>query len=312
VRRAAVLATAIGLAIALTGGGADSSSAQAAVRDAFVRTVDTGSSRFTLSLAIPESEAAPRGDYKIDGLMDYVRHRGRISFGSNSELLIDGNMTYMQTTLPWRHDTVWVGSDTSGQESDPFDLQERAMNNPLSLLKFLTEVGSDLRNVGTEQVRGAETTHYEGTLNLQDVVENAPPQERANLKDTLDFIGQFEPTSVPFGLWVDRDGVARRLRIDQKGGSSIVIEYYEFGAPVSITRPPMDTMITFEELFKEVENHQTDSNCKDGESNTVGSSYNDQMILPENTETGSVGANAGELVPSSSAVYSVCSTIGGG
>jgi hypothetical protein len=294
VRRIAVLVAGIGFAIALTNGGSDSSPAQAAVRHAFVRTVDAGSSRFTLSLAIPPGEAPFAVDYKIDGLMDYVRHRGQISFGSNSELLIDGDMMYIQTALPWRHDAVWVSSNTSGQESDPFDLQERAMNNPLSLLRFLTGVASDLRNAGSEQVRDAETTHYEGTLNLQNVVENAPPQERADLRDTLDFIGQFEPTSVPFGLWVDGDGVARRLRIDQKDGGSTVIEYYDFGLPVSITPPPPKATITFEELFKEVEAHQTDSNCEGDQSSSDGSSYNDQL------------AEAPTFVPSGSATYYVC------
>jgi hypothetical protein len=271
--------------------------------------VDAGSSRFTLSFAIPPDEAPFAGDYKIDGVMDYFRHRGQVSFGPKSELLIDGNMTYMQTALPWRHDPVWVSEDTSGQQSDPLDLQERAMSNPLSLLKFLTGVGSDLRNAGSEQVRGAETTHYEGTLNLQHVVENAPPQERAGLKDTLAFIGQFEPTTVPFGLWVDGDGIARRLRIDQKGGGSITIEYYDFGLPVSITPPLADATITFVELFKEAQDHQTDSNCKADQSSSDGSTYNDQMTLPENT-----GANSGAsvFVPSSSTVYSICSTIGGG
>jgi hypothetical protein len=312
VRRAAVLVAGIGVAIALAGGGSGSSSAQAAVRHAFARTVDAGSSRFVLSWAIPEFETALTSDYKVDGLMDYVHHRGQISFGSQAETLIDADVTYSKTALPWRHDAVWVHSDTSGQESDPFDLQERAMNNPLSLLTFLTGVGSDVRNMGTERVRDAETTHYEGTLNLQNVIANAPQEERADLKDTLDFIGQFEPTSVPFGLWVDRDGVARRLRIDQKDSGSILIEYYDFGVPVSITPPPANATITIEELFKEVDDHQTDSNCNKDDSSTDSSTYNDQMVLPEHSEAGSGETNAEEFMPSSGAVYFVCSTIGGG
>ncbi len=308
-RRAALLVAGIGVAIWLAGGGSGSSSAQAAVRHAFARTVDAGSSRFTLSWAIPEFETA---DYKIDGLMDYAHHRGQMSFGSQAELLMDGDVTYSKTALPWRHDEVWVQSDTSGQESDPFNLQERAMSNPLSLLTFLIAVGSDVRSVGTERVRDAETTHYEGTLNLQNVIANAPQEDRADLKDTLDFIGQFEPTSVPFGLWVDRDGVARRLRIDQKGSGSILIEYYDFGVPVSITPPPVSATITIEELFKEVDDHQADSNCGKGEPRPDSSRYNDQMVLPERSEGGSEGTNAGEFVPSNGALYFVCSTVDGG
>jgi hypothetical protein len=312
VRRAAVLAAWLGLAIALSGGAGGSGSAQAAVKRALARTADAGSSRFTLSWVNSESEAGPPADYRLDGLMDYVHHRGRISFGRNSELLIDGNMTYMQTALPWRHEPVWVSSETGGQETDPFDLQERALTNPLSLLTFLTGVGTDLREAGSEEIRGVETTHYEGTLNLEAVVESAPPEERPDLQDTLDFIGQFEPTTVPFGLWVDGEGVARRLRVDRKGGGSIVIEYYDFGLSVSITPPPTDAIITSDELFKEVEDHQTDSGCEIDGSSIGGSSNNDQLTLPETAQSGPLGTNAGALPPPSSGVYSICFTIGGG
>ncbi len=116
--------------------------------------MDAGSSRFTLSFAVPEFEAGLPAGYKVVGLMDYVHHRGRISFGSQAEMLIDGDVTYSRTAMPWRDDAVWVRSDTSGQESDPFDLQERAMSNPLSLLTFLTGVGNDVRNIGTERTQG--------------------------------------------------------------------------------------------------------------------------------------------------------------
>jgi hypothetical protein len=127
----------------------------------------------------------------------------------------------------------------------------------------------------------------------------------------LDFIGQFEPTSVPFGLWVDGDGVARRLRIDQSSRGSMLIEYYDFGVPVSITPPPAEEMITAEELFKELEDHQRDSNCQDDNSRADGSSYNDQIVLSERSEAGSENTTRA-FVPTSSATYSVCSTIGGG
>jgi hypothetical protein len=96
----------------------------------------------------------------------------------------------------------------------------------------------------------------------------------------------------------------------QKDGGSTVIEYYDFGLPVSITSPPSEAIITFEELFKEVEAHQTDSNCEGDQSSSDGSSDNDQLTLPENP--GTSPAEAPTLLPSGSVTYYVCSTIGGG
>src|SRR5712691_3074916 len=79
------------------------------------------------------------------------------------------------------------------------------------------------------------------------------------------------PTKVPFGLWVDGDGVAHRLRIDEQGGSSMTIEYYDFGLPVEITPPPADEIMSDEEFFNEVEQHAGDANCDNGDGDSNGS-----------------------------------------
>jgi hypothetical protein len=143
---------------------------------------------------------------------------------------------------------------------DVFDLPDRALHNPIGMLEFLSGASRDTREVGSEVVRGTPTTHYEGTLDLQLVVDRAPPERRPELQSTLDFIAEDSPTKVPFGLWVDADLVTHRLRIDGDGASE-TIEYYDFGIPVEITLP--QETVSAEAFFDELEEHVDDQSCGD-------------------------------------------------
>jgi hypothetical protein len=264
VKRAAVLLVPLVLIAVLLGREGRATSAQAAVSQALTRTADARSSRFTLSWSSPLVSTEPPIASKFEGVMDYAHHRGRITYWKDSEVIFDGDVMYMKWPMPWRKESPWLRYDESGQEPDPLDLQERALRNPIGLLSFLSGASDGVREVGREEIRGTQTIHYEGTLDLQQVVDQSPPAKRAELQGLLDFIREDEPTTVPFGLWVDREGVAHRLRMDQSEGASVLVEYYDFGIPVQITPPAPSEIMSFEEFTKEIEAHSNDSQCGDG------------------------------------------------
>jgi hypothetical protein len=272
-------------------------SAEAAVKQTLARTIDARSSRFTLSWSGPD---LPSGEPpKVDGLMDYASHQGRVSYGQDSEVIFDGDVTYMKSRLPWRNGAAWLREE-GGDNANPLDLQERALSNPTGLLKFLTGAGKDVREVGSEEVHGSRTIHYEGTLDLQKVVDQTPAAARAELQDLLEFMREDEPTTVPFGLWVDSGGVAHRLRMDQSQGGSVLVEYYDFGIPVEITPPAPSEIVSTEDYMKELEAY-IDSRCGNEESG-----LHDTLAEGESTPQ---GGNPGSSLPET---HSGSSTIGGG
>ena len=289
----------VAMAVARVGAPA---SAEAAVKQALARTVDARSSRFTLSWSGPE---LPSGDrFKVEGLMDYASHRGRITYWQNDEVIVDGDVTYMQWPMPWRNDATWLRYD-GGNGADPLDLQERALSNPTGLLKFLTGAGNDVHEVGSEEIRGTRTIHYEGTVDLQKVVDQAPAGDQADLQVLLDFMREDEPTMVPFGLWVDGGGVAHRLRIDQGQGMSVLVEYYDFGLPVEITPPPPSKIISFEDFMKELEAHVGDSTCGNGEAG-----FQDAVVGSESAPpSGDSGSSLSEIHSEDSAVLNLSGDI---
>ena len=68
----------------------------------------------------------------------------------------------------------------------------------------------------------------------------------------LDFMKEFkEPTTIPYGLWVDDSGLARRLRYTagSEGEVSVTIEFSDFGVPVVLHTPPADQVMSASEFM---------------------------------------------------------------
>jgi hypothetical protein len=121
------------------------------------------------------------------------------------------------------------------------------------ILKLLDQAG-DLQTVGTEQVRGADTTHYRGNLDLASALAEVSADERAKAESELGKVG-IDPSmaTVPVDVWIGTDGLVRRVQIGVQGlestasttagndlGGTFTMEFYDFGQPVAITVPPAD------------------------------------------------------------------------
>ena len=263
-RRGLALAVLIAGAAAITAFLTDGhpASAQAAVRRAAGRTLDAGSSRFRITLsfngAVPAS-AMPA--VEEDGIMDYRRHRGSISGSAfGLEEIYDGETTYSNLG----DFTSWVPKDKpwirATESQDPFDPEATALRDPTRLLDFLRLTSSDVRKVGTEDVGGVQTVHYEGKLDLQKIVDQAPAAERPTLQEELGFMKQQNAgTTISYGLWVDSSDDTRRLRIDESGGiGSETIDFFDYGVAVDVQPPPASAVLSDEEFMTLMEQHAGD------------------------------------------------------
>jgi hypothetical protein len=125
------------------------------------------------------------------------------------------------------------------------------------VLKLLEQAG-DVTAVGTEQVRGVDTTHYQGTLDVAAALAKASAADRAKAESELGKVG-IDPSAVtvPVDVWIGTaDGLVRRVQIGVQGvetttstatgavGGTFTLELYDFGQPVAITVPPADQVFT--------------------------------------------------------------------
>jgi hypothetical protein len=128
-------------------------------------------------------------------------------------------------------------------------------SNPLDGLEALRGVSSDVTEVGTETVRGTETTHYRATIDLAKALADAPPEARDGARDLLDRAGT--PT-IPVDVWLDAQNRVRKYTMQVVGesngsaGSAVAVTYelYDFGAPVDVSAPPADEVADLGSLFE--------------------------------------------------------------
>ncbi|MEO6987370.1 MAG: hypothetical protein ABI239_01845 [Aquihabitans sp.] len=162
------------------------------------------------------------------------------------EMIVDGDTTYMKSSLfgMFGDDSKpWMKIPTADQDS----LTSGAPSDPNQFLDFLKNSGSDVEELGTEEVRGVETTHVRTVLDMEDIMANASAEEQAEMQEQLDSMGSSLP-EIPVEAWVDADGMIRRFTMtfdasslgeDELDGMSMefTIEMYDFGEPVDIQIP---------------------------------------------------------------------------
>lgn len=123
-------------------------------------------------------------------------------------------------------------------------------------LALLEGVSDDIHKLGKEDVRGAPTTHYRGTI---PVAEQA---ERMRDLGADEIAGRFEKDASPteVEVWIDAKGLVRRMRIVQtspqvdEGGTTTTdmrIDFFDFGIEPEIDVPDSDEVFDATALTEE-------------------------------------------------------------
>ena len=132
-------------------------------------------------------------------------------------------------------------------------LRDQMQNTtPNQSVKFLLASG-DVKKVGTEKVRGVDTTHYSGTVDVTDLARknsNLTASQLAGLKKQLTQAGV---STESVDIWVnDQDLLVKKV---EKGrmtaGEYTQTAYYsDYGVKVSATKPPASDTEDFKQLMK--------------------------------------------------------------
>jgi hypothetical protein len=176
-------------------------------------------------------------DVVQDGLVMYLR------FPAIADQLPDG-ATWVR---------VDAGKTASVQGFDFEGLEQFPGTNPRKLLEYLRAVSGDVAAVGTETLRGVETTRYRGTIDVQRYATLVPAEKREELESLLgDVVEQSGIARMPFDVWLDGTGLVRKLHLAFSGtqpglsestGASMTFELYDCGKDIEIELPPADEVV---------------------------------------------------------------------
>jgi hypothetical protein len=201
--------------------------------------LDFRSGAFEFSYDLSQLGLPTEGDAKIrarmiDGAM-YMSLGDLVGAGDESLSSMLGDKSWVKLDLKS------LGMDSSASSGGLSDA------NPGATLDALRGAG-EVERVGTETLRGVETTHYRATIDPQKALAEAPEELRDRAAKGLDAIGG----PLPIDVWIDGDGQARKIAMDVEtsdGAVSTTIEYYDFGADVNIAAPPVDDVLDFSDVF---------------------------------------------------------------
>ena len=270
-RRFAALVSTLLLAVAMAACGDDGGTTVAtdplaAVLAAPEKTVEAESAK----TAIDVKMSGQPGELTIEGegVVSLTDALGRLTLRMSGlpgvgeieiEQVISGNLIYMRSELFSNVpgvETEWVSLDLQeAAEQAGVDVSQMTgqQSDPTQTLAYLKGAAGEVDDLGTENVRGVETTHYRAMIDPEKAWEQAGAiTDREALRKTLDQIGD-EP--FPTDVWVDGDGLARRIAISVpmetpqgKVAMDMAMEFFDFGTEVDVEPPPANEVTDLSDL----------------------------------------------------------------
>jgi hypothetical protein len=169
--------------------------------------------------------------------------RGRMTFEMDAdenqgsfEAIADGRYTYLKSDqLPLPAGKEWL--KTTDAPSSTL--------SPREFVDFLRGSG-EVDNEGTEEIRGEQTTHYRGSVNLRELAEAS----RSELLRRLNQAPDVDALDTTIDIWVREDGLPSRLALevrppqDEASGSvKVTTDILEYDVEVDAEPPPASKVV---------------------------------------------------------------------
>lgn len=190
-----------------------------------------------------------RPTLKFSAKLDQVSRGGQAVPGVKGQALFTDNVLYAK--VPQLAQFVsggkpWVKIDVNQMaQRTGFDVQglinQVQKVDPAEQTKMFTG-SKDARRVGTETVDGVKTTHYTGTVTVQDALNRLDAQAREKVSKWLP--KDRGNGKINFDLWTDGENLPRKL-VSKASGSqgetgTVTVLYSDYGESFSVHPPPSD------------------------------------------------------------------------
>ena len=192
-------------------------------------------------------------------LADPKLWRGEEVFDFSKSPVIYMRFPFMTRALPGSKPWIRIDLQRLGGRMglDFGALMQSGQSNPAQQLDYLRSVSGDLKELGKDTVRGVSTTHYRGTVDLEDYEKLVPENQRESVRKTIQ---QLEKTmggrsSYPVDVWVDSANRVRRMAFDMTSQTpsgtvttKLQMDLFDFGAPVNVELPPKVQTMDIDQL----------------------------------------------------------------
>lgn len=264
-----LLAAALALSVSACGG--DELSLEAQVAEAATKTSSVSSMRVAFDGQMRLPQVGPTS-FEGTGVVDVKRKRVAMTMemppiqGQNlGEITVRAfdldmymKFDFLRRMVPQAKPWVAIDLEKAGRQMG-FDLgalMQAGQTDPAQQLEWLRGSGQ-MEEVGEEDVRGVDTTHYRGVVDLEKAAEQfRGPRADAARRSVRQLVRLTGQKTIPMDVWIDDDSLVRRMRWTQtlpqgtaQTSMTMTMEVFDFGASVAIARPPARDVMTLEQLM---------------------------------------------------------------
>ncbi|MFE9249854.1 DUF1396 domain-containing protein [Streptomyces sp. NPDC007088] len=167
------------------------------------------------------------------------------------DMYIDGGAAMAKETGGKRWISLPVGELDKAAAAEPSAAW--ANKNPAQDSTFLT-ASDDLRKVGPQTVEGVETTHYRGTVSLDELSAEAK-KDPATAKQREAAVKQYRDLGVEkmtMDVYLDGEGRTKRFRTTAKtaqGPLDQIVTFGDYNKPVTVEKPPAKDLTSLEDML---------------------------------------------------------------
>jgi hypothetical protein len=227
---------------------------KAAMAAASTRTVGAKTVKLALSAKTQTGIAVLAGS----GAYDFTSNEGRFALkavsGSSVNMVVTPKTTFVKLPQPGPDGKTWVSLTEAAladatASSNPAAVQSaqllenvRSQIDPRATLDALGARVPDLHKIGSQRIRGTDTTHLRGNVDLSEkAIAAAPASKRAALRRAREAFGA---DGYPVDVWLDEDGRVRRVQYALESGTgadkastTVRLDLYGFGDASGIVIP---------------------------------------------------------------------------
>ena len=182
------------------------------------------------------ADAAPAGEEMPAGFEDF--------FGE-MEIRTIGDISYMKfgmfAMLGVPTEWVRMSADDAGSAAGSFGASPI---NPTEMMDAFSTDNAQIVDLGSEQVRGVNTTHYQITMDIEAMMEEAD----ADSIEELENLGPLPVNGeLPVDFWIGDDGNVYRMLLEIVGADvaesgfesmRMMWEMFDYGANIEVVAPP--------------------------------------------------------------------------
>ncbi|MEU1040345.1 DUF1396 domain-containing protein [Streptomyces sp. NPDC005907] len=241
----------------------------AAVAEAAKNTEDITSLRYRMTGKVPEqgrveAEASmsmkPMAMSMKMSALDAGADSGKVELRFVDGALYMGGGAAAAKEMDGKH---WIkfgdlGKNAGSSGAGASGMEDQVKKNPAQESTFLTG-SKDVKKVGTEKVDGVETTHYKGTVTLDEFRDSLKDEDKATREAREKSLQQYETMGidkVTMDMWIDPDEHTKQFRMRgaaDKGPLDMTVTFLDFNKPVTVRAPAAGDTVDLAETLRDAQ-----------------------------------------------------------